>query len=231
VPVPNNRQRLIALLALTGPQSRSFAAGVLWPDRSQAQAQASLRSTLSRLRAGGVDIVDTVGDALRLSPDVKVDVRELIACAEAIVHESGATAPSPGTVLRLQQRGELLAGWYDDWVVAQRERLHQLRLHALEIIAAKLSASGRYAEALEAALATVNIEPLRESAHRAVTQVYLAEGNRVEAVRQFQHYRGLLRRELGIEPSERMLRLVQPYLANDRMRGKSLYRRRGHPND
>jgi DNA-binding SARP family transcriptional activator len=173
----------------------------------------------------GLDLVEVVGDLLRLSSDVSVDFRTLTACAESIVHDVGGKAPPPKTVLRLQHGGDLLAGWYEDWVVTQRERLHQLRLHALEIAAARLSADGRYAEALEAALATVDIEPLRESAHRAVTQVHLAEGNRVEAVRQFQRYRGLLRRELGIEPSERMLRLVRPFMANDRMRGQAAYRR------
>ena len=37
--VSANRQRLIALLALTGPQNRAFVAGALWPDSSESQAQ------------------------------------------------------------------------------------------------------------------------------------------------------------------------------------------------
>jgi DNA-binding SARP family transcriptional activator len=209
--VSANRQRLIALLALVGPQNRAFVAGVLWPDRSEPHAHGNLRSTLSRLNTD-LDIVEAVGDLLGLSADVDVDVRELVACAESIVHVPDVRAVRPGTVLRLLQGGDLLPGWYDDWVVAQRERLRQLRLHALEIVAARLAEDGRYAEALEAALGTVAIEPLRESAHRAVILIHLAEGNRMEAVRQFQHYRCLLRSELGIEPSERTLCLVRPYL-------------------
>src|SRR3712207_6958944 len=65
---------------------------------------------------------------------------------------SGLRPPEPGVVLRLQRGGDLLTGWYEDWVVAQRERLRHLRMHALEIASAVLSADGRYAEALEAAL-------------------------------------------------------------------------------
>lgn len=212
--VPANRQRLIALLALTGPQNRAFVAGELWPDSSEAQAHGNLRSTLSRLQLSGLHIVQSVGDLLRLHPDVDVDIRELTACAQELVHGPGPRPPEPGVVLRLQHGGDLLTGWYDEWVVAHRERLRQLRLHALEIVSAVLSQDGRYAEALEAALATVDLEPLRESAHRAVTQVHLAEGNHVEAVRQFHRYRSLLQHELGIEPSHHMLDLVRPLITD-----------------
>nr|AHE14754.1 transcriptional activator domain protein [uncultured bacterium] len=214
VTVAANRQRLIALLALAGPQKRAFVAGTLWANRSEPHAQANLRTTLSRLQTSGLYAVESVGDMLRLSPDVRVDVWELEHCAAAVVRAPLTETLGPETVLRLQRGGDLLAGWYDDWVAPYRERLRQLRLHALEIAAAMLSRDGRYAEALEAALRSVDIEPLRESAHRAVTLVHLAEGNRCEAIRQYQRYRNLLFRELGIEPSDRMLRLVQPYLAN-----------------
>jgi DNA-binding SARP family transcriptional activator len=65
----------------------------------------------------------------------------------------------------------------------------------------RLTALGRYAEAIQAALAAVADEPLRESAHLAVVQVHLAEGNVVEAVRQYTAYRRTLLEELGVEPS------------------------------
>nr|AHE14703.1 SARP family transcriptional regulator [uncultured bacterium] len=209
------RQRLIALLAVTGPHNRAFVAGALWPDRSETQAQANLRSTLSRLQMSGLNVVESVGDLLRLRPDVDVDLWELRRCAEAVVLQPLDHAPPPETVLHLYQGSDLLAGWYDDWVASHRERLRHLRLHALEMVAAMLSNDGRYAEALEAALRSVDLEPLRESAHRAVTLVHLAEGNHFEALRQFNRYRNLLRQELGIEPSERMLRLIQPLIVND----------------
>jgi DNA-binding SARP family transcriptional activator len=214
IKVAANRQRFIALLALAGPRNRAFVAGALWTDRSESQAQANLRSTLCRLQMSGLNVVESVGDLLRLGPDVHVDISELERCAEAVVHGTFAEAPPRETVMRLQRGGDLLVGWYDDWVGPHRERLRQLRLHALEIAAAMLSRDGRYAEALEAALRSVDLEPLRESAHRTVMLVHLAEGNHVESIRQFKYYRNLLVRELGIEPSDRMLRLVQPYIAN-----------------
>jgi DNA-binding SARP family transcriptional activator len=66
----------------------------------------------------------------------------------------------------------LFPGWYDDWVLLERERLRRLRLHALEVLADKLVREGRYGEAVQATYAAVRTEPLRESAHRAVVRVH-----------------------------------------------------------
>jgi DNA-binding SARP family transcriptional activator len=62
-------------------------------------------------------------------------------------------------------------------------------------------------------LAAVSAEPLRESAHRELVEVHLAEGNVAEAVRQYDVYRHMLRRQLGLAPSPVMRRLVAPLLA------------------
>ena len=62
--------------------------------------------------------------------------------------------------------------------------------------------------AVEAGLAAVAAEPLRESAHRALIAAHLAEGNRSEAMRQFEFYRMLLGKELGLEPSAMMASLA-----------------------
>jgi DNA-binding SARP family transcriptional activator len=73
----------------------------------------------------------------------------------------------------------------------------------------RLTAVGSYARAVEAGLAAVAAEPLRESAHRALVKVHLAEGNLAEAVRQFQFYRRILQEELGLSPSPQMVELLQ----------------------
>jgi DNA-binding SARP family transcriptional activator len=104
-------------------------------------------------------------------------------------------------VLRTLLADDLLVGWYDDWVLLERERLRQLRLHALEVLSGQLLAAGNGPAAVEAALAAVAVEPLRESAHRAVIRAHLAEGNRAEALRQRDQLRHLLRLELGVKPS------------------------------
>ncbi|HEX2156656.1 MAG TPA: bacterial transcriptional activator domain-containing protein, partial [Actinomycetes bacterium] len=108
--------------------------------------------------------------------------------------------------------GDLLPDWYEDWVVLERERLRQLRLHALEALCARLTGAGRFGAAVQAGLAAVAGEPLRESAHRTLIRAHLAEGNPGEAVRQYHLYRRLLTDELAIEPSPAIRGLVQPLL-------------------
>jgi len=108
--------------------------------------------------------------------------------------------------------GELLPGWYDDWVLIERERHRQLSLHALEMICELLTAAGRFGPAVTAGLAAVREEPLRESAHRGLIQAYLAEGNPSEALRDYRLYEKLLWRELRLKPSGRLSELVSPLL-------------------
>jgi DNA-binding SARP family transcriptional activator len=204
--LPRGVQRLVAHLCLAGRPPRAAVAGHLWPDVPEDHAYGSLRSTLWRLQRFAPGLVEVCGEALSLATDVRVDVRELsdwahrVSDPRARIDDVAISDPGFGA--------ELLPGWYDDWVLLERERLRQLRLHALETLAARLGAAGRHAAALEAAYAAVQLEPLRESAHRTVVRVHLAEGNVVEAVRAYDAFRALLAQELGVGPTEQMARLV-----------------------
>ncbi|MFJ5780111.1 BTAD domain-containing putative transcriptional regulator [Streptomyces sp. NPDC093094] len=80
-------------------------------------------------------------------------------------------------------------------------------LHAPDALADKLTRQGSPALALEAALARVRTELLRESAHRAVVAAHLSEGEVIEAARHHRAYR-LLRDEPGPEPSARLARMI-----------------------
>ncbi len=209
VALGTNARRLIALLALKGRRDRAYVAGTLWPECSEAHAYGNLRQTLSRLhRAGHAEVIDGGAGTLALAPNVSVDVHEVTATAAAVL----ADRPYAWrTALARLTGDDLLPGWYDDWVLAHRERIRQLRLHGLEALAAQLLESGLIAASLEASLAAVEVEPLRESAHRLVMQAHLAEGNRVEALRQYAYLRELLRAELGTAPSP----LVEALLGSD----------------
>lgn len=57
--------------------------------------------------------------------------------------------------------------WCDDWLVVERERLRELRIRALERVCEQLTAIGSFGQAIEAGMAAVRAEPLRESAHRS----------------------------------------------------------------
>src|SRR5262249_14593389 len=103
---------------------------------------------------------------------------------------------------------ELLPGWYDDWLLPERERMRQIRLHRLEALCRHFSAEGRHALAIEAGLAAVAAHPLREGAQRLLIAAYLAQGNTAEAVRQCDACAAQLREALDIAPSPATRTLV-----------------------
>jgi DNA-binding SARP family transcriptional activator len=216
--LPPSAERVVAYLALhQGPASRSNVAGNLWLDVSEDRAMGNLRSALWRLRRPGVSIVETAGDHLFLAADVEVDFRELSMAARRLM--DGAPSTDTTQLERLATSSDLLLDWYEDWVLLEREHFRQLRLQALERLALELTACGQYGRAVETALAAVATEPLRESAHRALISVHLAQGNRGEAIRQYCIYKRLMREELDLEPSGQIDELIGdvPELAMQRV--------------
>jgi DNA-binding SARP family transcriptional activator len=207
--VQRSGQRLLALLALQErPLERLWVAGTLWMDASEERAGASLRSALWRLpQPGGTPMVESSVTHLRLARDIDVDLHDLSARIERLEQASTAIDDRTGSSALTR---DLLPDWYEDWVVLERERFRQLRLHALEALCARLTEAGRFGAAVQAGLAAVSGEPLRESAHRTLIRAHLAEGNPGEAVRQFHLYRRLLADELAVEPSVAIRGLVQP---------------------
>jgi DNA-binding SARP family transcriptional activator len=201
-------QRLLAFLALhDNALPRTFVAGVLWADVVESRACGNLRSALWRLRTTGAALVGCEYDYLRLDPRVVVDVREATRLAKIVVDPAADVAGL--TFEELPLAGDLLPGWYDDWVVFERERHRQICLHALETLCGRWTEGGHYAKAVMAGLAAVAGEPIRESAHRALIRAYLAQGNPGEAVRQYRRCSQMLHNELRIQPSAQITDLVK----------------------
>jgi DNA-binding SARP family transcriptional activator len=145
--------------------------------------------------------------SLSLRDGVSVDVHVITECAGRLI--GGCPLPVDlATAPTLVQALDLLPGCYDDWAVIERERLRQRVLHALEALSRQLAAVDRYAAAVEAALTAIHVEPLRESAQRALLEAHIGEANWSEARRSFATYRDLVRRELGVEPSRDLAQLV-----------------------
>jgi DNA-binding SARP family transcriptional activator len=210
VNLPTSAQRVVAFLAMHDRSLlRTFVAATCWPDALEERALASLRSALWRLHKLGLTLVNASVDHVWLDPHVEVDHREAVAVAHAILGSSGDLELAELKLLHLD--GALLPDWYDDWTLSERERSLQLRLHALERLSERLVTAGMFAEAVEAALAAVAEEPLRESAHRALIAVYVAEGNTVSAIRQYEVCRRLLADELHVSPSVLMKELVAAF--------------------
>lgn len=207
VELPLQAQRVLGYLAVVQPvQSRSILAGCLWGNSPQDRAMASLRNALWRLRKlGGASVIHTSRDNVSVVPQVWIDLAHVRRWAAEI--DSGQPEPTDTQVIEMLNF-DLLMGWEDDWLNAERERLRQLRIHALESLADTFVRQGRYAHAIQAALAAVRAEPLRETAQMALINAYLSEGNTSEAVRQFNSFRRLLVDELGLAPSARVESLL-----------------------
>jgi DNA-binding SARP family transcriptional activator len=204
-------QRVVALLALRrGPRERELIAGTLWPESSQSEAAASLRTALWRIRIIDTELITGDQHVIGLSPDVAVDLEELVVTVQHLV--AGMEEDSPHTFELL--RADLLPGWYDEWLIAERESARQLRLHGLEALAQHHAARGRFADAIETALMAVRCDDLRESAHRTVIEIHAAEGNISEAIRHYAEFATRLKSELNLDPSPKMVQLMQSLLRN-----------------
>src|SRR5262249_3202291 len=124
--------------------------------------------------------------------------------------EELATSDDPEALERAAAlyKGDLLEGispgstQFEEWLRADRERLHELALEAL----AKLLAHQMKLEATEPAIQTalrlLGLDPLQEVTHRALMRLYAREGRRAAALRQYQVCVDVLQRELGVEPDE-----------------------------
>jgi DNA-binding SARP family transcriptional activator len=201
-------QRLLAFLALHGRCHRCLIAGALWPEVSEEKALASLRTEVWRMKKTVHGMVQTDGPVLGLSEATSVDSREQEAFATGLLREHREDAEWLEAGIDCLWHGELLPGWYEDWVLLERERLRQLRLHALETSTWQMIRRHRLDIALHLALEAVRLAPLRESATAALMAVYLSEGNVVDARDQYGTFRALLVRELGVEPSPRLAQLL-----------------------
>jgi DNA-binding SARP family transcriptional activator len=203
VTVPAHVQRLLAFLAIRRkPQHRTSLAGALWLDTAEDHASRNLRTALWRAGKVSKALVETNGAYVAIKPEVRVDL------ADAIDHAESVLAGSLVAESVRDLAGDLLPDWSEDWVLIERERVRQLRMHALEALCAQLTSLGRFGHAVEAGLAAVAVEPLRESAHRVLIAAYLAEGNLCEAVRHLEEFRALLDESLGVAPSPGLVALV-----------------------
>ena len=136
---------------------------------------------------------------LWLTPGTVTDIQQLCDWAGRAIE--GHVSDADMRILQWDpEAADILPGWYDDWVICERERIRQRLLHGLEAVGRELLLARRPADAIEAAMCAVRIEPLRESAQQLLVEAHLAERNYGEALRTYRTYARLLRQELGIAP-------------------------------
>lgn len=192
-------QRLLALLGLRGPQSRVTAAGLLWPDSREDRARASLRTSLVRIRQELGDAVRTGRDQVGIDGVLSVDVDSLRTTLER-VEATPREALNSRATLSMLRSPDLLFGWYDEWVLAERERLRHRRVRALVRLAQVSLEVGRAAEAVEFAEEAAELEPLLESAVTLLIRALLQVDDLTAALEVYRGFRDRLRLELGVSP-------------------------------
>jgi DNA-binding SARP family transcriptional activator len=195
VDVVERCQKVIAYLALAGaPQDSSVLAARLWPDSNDVRAGANLRAARWRERNTGSSHVTKIhGTRIQLCDDARVDVSELEASGWCLVE---GRPPSTGFD-RSHLFMDLLPGWYDDWVIVERERLSQLQLRFAEAYACQVLRQGSLVEAMDVALRLVVADPYRESSHRLLAATYLLDGSAHQAQSQIDRCRQRLLDDLG----------------------------------
>jgi DNA-binding SARP family transcriptional activator len=197
-PPPGRKVRaLLAYLALSPdlPCPREKLMALLWSDRAEEQARASLRQALTELRhaLGEPSPLRTEQDTVSLDPSaIMVDAVEFRRLAKA-----GKLAEAAALY-----RGALLDGHgvrdgaYEDWLRVERTRLHDLATDVLHRLAESQSGD----EAIETAQRLAQLDPVREETHRLLMRLYAAAGQRAQALRQYQLCRDALQQELQAKP-------------------------------
>jgi DNA-binding SARP family transcriptional activator len=209
-------QAMLAFLGVKPSQlvSRDKMATLLWSSTAPEQARQSLRQTLSTLRrelaqVSPKKILVEEGDFLSLDASmVHVDVVEL----ESLIAAGTPEALDPATRM---YDGDFLDGFlideerFDQWVIAERDRLHRLALRAHAQLVEQLSRVDAFDEAVAVAQRALRIDPLQESMHRTLMQLYTRSGDLLNALQQFDACARVLRRELDVEPDAETKSLQQ----------------------
>jgi DNA-binding SARP family transcriptional activator len=209
--------RVLGFLALQGrPVARPQLATVLWPDAAPERAQGNLRSALWRLPHCARAAVEEDARSLNLTAQVRCDVPPVLL---GTARESAQAAPALDLrdLLAGAWRDELLAGWYDDWVLDARDALQERRAVLLEDLAARSSATGRRRDALLYATLAVGSQPLRESAQRALLRAHLELGHISEAMRLYRELERMLLNELGVRPAAETVSLISSLRSGSRV--------------
>ena len=211
-------QRLLAYLLLERHRShpRDVLTDLFWPDYDQERARSSLNTALWRLRQAlepgeiprGTHLLTTSVSEVGLNPDSEywLDVAVLEAQSRQVLAKptpemEAADAQTLESALQLYT-GELLEGFYDDWALRARERVRRLYLNGLAHLMCYYKHQRAYQESLIYAWKILDQDPLREEIHREIMRLYVADGQRALALRQYQMCCDLLMKELGIPPME-----------------------------
>ncbi|MBO0811230.1 MAG: hypothetical protein J2P23_04200 [Microlunatus sp.] len=209
-------RRLVACLAIHGGLTRRHAAEILWPQADIGRRLTSLRTALHALRRRVPDLVVSDESSLRLSESAASDLQELRTAIAGVTARRGhQPIPSDGHRI-LATTGDLLPGWYDDWVLLERERLRHQRVAALQLLARAALDRRQPRRAVRFATAASEIEPYDDTTEHLLISAQVAIGHLADAVCTYRHYCRRLAEELGVAPAPLVTQLVQEAMITQR---------------
>jgi DNA-binding SARP family transcriptional activator len=191
-----------------------------WSSHEPMRARSCLGTALSRLRKGfQIEGGDWLEISARGEPRLS---RTAPIWFDIVAFETGISsvldAPEGELAPQLRDdliatlrhyRGDLLLGWYDNWVLTERERLRLLCLRGHRRLMEHFAAVGDTENALAAGQAALRIEPLQELVQQRVIELYRASGQRAAAIQQYERLSKLLASDLGIAPSKNIRALIE----------------------
>ena len=191
---------LLAYLALTGErQTRDSLAAFLWPEYDDRRGKAALRRTLSTLKAAvGGRPLDITREAIGLLQGrYWSDVNQF-------QQHVAAQEWEPAVAL---YRDDFMTGFslrdsipFDDWQITETEALRREMSSALEAYCQQQQDAGAFTAAVKIGHRWLNMDPLREDAHRQLMLLYAQAGQRNKALEQFRSCVRILDEELGVAP-------------------------------
>jgi predicted ATPase/DNA-binding SARP family transcriptional activator len=203
---------LLAYLAYYSQRShlRDALIELFWPDSDPSAGRNNLSRELSWLRQhleppslppGTVIAADRAG--IRLNPlAVATDVAAFEAALRAAERAASPVERAQHFAEAIEAYGgELLPGFYDGWILQEREWLTDRYFQALRQLLAHMEQTGELPRALEYARWGVRADPLREEAHRDLMRLLAAAGQPAAALRQYRELERLLKQELDAEPA------------------------------
>ena len=203
-------QSLLAYLLLNpGAQHpREKLAGLLWPDVPEANARRNLRQALWHVRHAipphrAYFLVDDLSIAFDARSDYWLDTAVL----DGPIPD-GASADDLIRVVSLY-RGELLPGFYQEWVVAERERLRSVVERKLNTLLNQLTEAQRWVEVLQWGEQWIALSRSPEPAFRALMAAHHGLGDHAGVAATFQRCAHALRGDLGVEPSAQTRELYE----------------------
>jgi predicted ATPase len=217
VTLPSGKvQALLAILAL--PPGRAHArdklATFLWGGLGEAEARASLRQALFMVRRAlpGLPLLVIEGDNIALDPAVvEVD----LVLFERRVADGSPSACEEAAAL---YQGDLLSGLavsepaFEEWLLTERERCRELAIEALAKLLVHQRKVGFPDAAVQTGLRLLALDPLQEPVHRTLMRLYVEQGRRAAALRQYQACVATIQRDLGAEPETETKQLYQEIL-------------------